>query len=144
MQAEIDLFLAARTIAVVGVSRGRGFGNTALRTLRDRGWTCYPVNARADAVAGERCFRRLEDLPARPDAVLAVVPPAEAERVVEDCVRLGVKSVWLQQGAESPAAVRRAEAAGLAVVAGRCALMYARPRGIHRLHRWLTALAGRP
>jgi predicted CoA-binding protein len=70
-------------------------------------------------------------------AALIVVPPARSRSLVQECVRLGIRNVWLQQGAESPEAVREARDAGLDCVARECVLMYAHPRGIHRLHRWI-------
>jgi predicted CoA-binding protein len=143
MRAGVEEILAERRIAVVGVSRGKGFGNVALKTLRDRGWQAVPVNARADEVEGERCFHGLSEIPERPGAVLAVVPPAETEKVVDECLRLGVRKIWMQQGAESEAAIARAEQAGMTVVHHACVLMYAKPRGFHRFHAWLTKLAGK-
>jgi predicted CoA-binding protein len=143
MRAGVEEILAEERIAVVGVSRQKGFGNLALRTLRERGWQAVPVNARADAVEGERCFHSLSEIPARPGAVLAVVPPAETEKVVDECLRLGVRKIWMQQGAESEAAIARAEQAGMTVVHHACVLMYAKPRGFHRFHAWLTKLAGK-
>jgi hypothetical protein len=143
MRAGVEEVLQERRIAVVGVSRGKGFGNLALRTLRERGWQAVPVNARADTIEGERCFRGLAEIPDRPGAVVAVVPPAETEKVVDECLRLGVRKIWMQQGAESPAAIARAERAGMTVVHHACILMYAQPRGIHRFHAWLTKLAGK-
>jgi uncharacterized protein len=134
---DVEAILSERRIAVVGVSRTKGFGTYALRTLRERGWDALPVNAHADEIAGERCHRSLAELPEPPGAVLAVVPPAETERVVSECARLGIRKLWIQQGAESALALKRAEAAGMTVVAGACILMYAEPRGLHRLHRWL-------
>jgi uncharacterized protein len=143
MRGSIDAFLAEPAIAVVGVSRTRGFANGALRALRERGYRVYPVNARADAVEGERCFRRLDDLPERVGAALVVVPPSEAASVVSDCARLGIRRVWLQQGASSDGALAFADAHGLDLVHDRCILMYASPRGAHRLHRWVRQLRGR-
>jgi predicted CoA-binding protein len=143
MKAGVEEVLSEKRIAVVGVSRTRGFGNAALKTLREEGWEPVPVNAHADEVAGERCFHALADIPERPGAVLAVVPPAETEKVVEDCLRLGVKKLWIQQGAESEAAIRRAEAGGMTVVHHACILMYARPRGLHRFHGFVQRLTGR-
>jgi predicted CoA-binding protein len=139
-QADIEAFLAERRIAVVGVSRTKGFGNTALRTLAAAGWDAVPVNAEADEVEGQRCFRRLEDVSPPPGAVLVVTPPASAVAVVEACARLGLRKVWLQQGAESEAAIRLAEAEGLILVHHACVLMHAKPRGVHRFHRWLHHL----
>jgi predicted CoA-binding protein len=143
MDAAIPSFLEEKRIAVVGVSRTRGFGNAVLKTLRARGWDAVPVNANADTVEGERCFRALAAIPERPGAVVAVVPPGQAERVVEDCLALGIRKLWLQQGAESEAAIRRAEAGGMTVVHHACVLMHAQPHGIHRLHRWLARRSGR-
>lgn len=137
MTGPIESFLGERRLAVVGVSRTRGFGNAAFRALRARGWDVVPVNAAADVVEGTRCFRRLDDVQPPPGAVLVVTPPAQAVEVVEACARLGIRKVWLQQGAESEAALRVASAHGLALVHHACVLMYAAPRGVHRLHRWL-------
>lgn len=144
MHQPIEAFLGARRIAVVGVSRTRGFGNAAFRALRAKGWQVVPVNASADQVEGVPCFRRLEDVQPPPDAVLVVTPPARTAEVVEACARLRIGRVWLQQGAESEAAIRLAEAHGLSLVHHACVLMYAAPRGLHRLHRWLHTRRGAP
>jgi predicted CoA-binding protein len=137
MRENIEAFLAQPGVAVVGVSRTRGFANGALRALREAGVRAWPVNRSADEIAGERCWRSLRELPEPVGAVLVVVPPAEAARVVAECGALGVRHVWLQQGAESAEAIALAREAGIALVHGACIRMYARPRGIHRLHRWL-------
>ena len=143
MRPEIEAFLRERTIAVVGVSRTRGFANTAMRTLRARGYRCHPVNAAADEIAGERCYRSVAELPEAPGAVLVVVPPTAARDVVDECARLGIRHVWLQQGSESDEAIRAAEAAGIAIVHRACVIMYAQPSGAHRLHRWVHDLRNR-
>ena len=137
MNAAIEGFFAERRIAVVGVSRGRGFANAAVKALRNAGHLVFPVNDQADEVHGERCFRSLAAVPEPIGSVLVVVPPARSAEVVRECVGLGVRNVWLQQGAESPDALAAAEAAGISCVQRECVLMYAQPRGIHRLHRWL-------
>jgi predicted CoA-binding protein len=143
MRTGVESILGEKRIAVVGVSRGKGFGNAALHTLRERGWQAFPVNAAADEIEGERCFHSIGELPELPGAVLAVVPPAQTEKVVDDCLRLGVQKLWMQQGAESDAAIRRAEAAGMTVVHHACILMYARPRGVHRFHALVQRLLGK-
>ena len=143
MRPGAEEFVAEKRIAVVGVSRTRGFGNMAFKALRQKGYDVYPVNANADEVEGVRCYRRLADVPGPPPAVVAVVPPAETEKLVADCVRLGVKRLWMQQGSESEAAIRAAELAGLSVVHHACVLMYARPTGVHRWHAAWQRLVGR-
>jgi predicted CoA-binding protein len=143
MRKAIESFLAERRIAVVGVSRTRGFGNAALEELRRQGWEAVPVNAEADELKGERCYRSLDDVPGPLGAVLCVVPPVRAFAVVQACVRRGVGKLWLQQGSESPEVIALAEAAGIQVVHHACVLMYAAPHGLHRFHGWLHHL-GRP
>ena len=134
----IEAFLDNPSIAVVGVSRsGRGFGNAACRSLRTQGYRVYPVNWSAPTVDGIRCYSRLSELPERVNAVLVVVPPRQAVDVIRDAAAAGIRHVWLQQGAESPGAVRLGAELGLDVVAGECILMFARPTGIHKAHRWL-------
>jgi hypothetical protein len=137
MTPAIEAFLAEHTIAAVGVSRSRGFANGAVQALRAAGHRVLPVNDQADEIAGEPCFRSLAAIPESIAAVLVVVPSARSAAVVEECVRLGVRKVWLQQGAESPEALRVAREAGIDCIHRECVVMYARPRGIHRLHRWL-------
>ena len=136
-------FAAQETLAVVGVSRTRGFGRMAMKELRRRGYKVVPVNAHADTIDGEPCVRRLDDRPEGVGGVVVIVPPAEAARVAADCVRLGVKRVWFQQGAASEEAVRICRDAGLSVVAGACILMHTRPAGVHRFHAWLWRTLGK-
>jgi len=134
----IDAFLDNPSIAVVGVSRsGKGFGNAACRKLRTQGYRVYPVNWSAPTVDGIRCYSRLSDLPERVNAVLVVVPPPQAVDVIRDAAAAGIRHVWLQQGAGSAEAVRVGAELGLDVISGECILMFARPTGIHRAHRWL-------
>jgi uncharacterized protein len=94
-------------------------------------------------VEGERCFRRLDDLPERPDGVVAVVPPARTVEVVNDCARLGIRRIWMQQGSQSEEAIRACRDNGIAEVHGACILMYAAPSSVHGFHRWLWKVLGK-
>ena len=136
-------FLAERTIALVGVSQTRGFGNMAFRELRKKGYQVYPLSHSATAVEGEKCYRSLDDLPGPVGGVLTVVPPAPTEKVVADCARLGIKRVWMQQGSESPEAIRLCHENGISVVHNACILMYADPTSYHRFHRWVWKILGK-
>ena len=136
-------FLAERSIAVVGVSRTKGFGNMAFRELKKKGYRVYPVNQYATVVEGEKCYCSLDDLPGPVGGVLTVVPPAQTEKVVADCVRLGIRRVWMQQGAESQEAIRLCEERGISAVHSACILMYATPTSFHRFHRWVWKILGK-
>lgn len=57
-------------------------------------------------------------MPQPPRAVSIVTPPPVTARIVEEAGRLGIHHLWMQPGAESPEAIRRAEELGIAVIAG--------------------------
>ena len=143
---EIEDFLAQKTLAIVGVSRGgRKFGNAILKDLTRLGYRLLPVHPEAAEVDGVRAFPSLSALPEAVGGVIVVVPPARAAEVVKDAAAHGIRRVWLQQGAESPEAIRFCEAQGMSVVHGQCVLMYPKPTTswIHGAHRWVWELIGR-
>jgi uncharacterized protein len=135
-----DAFLQGRDLAVVGVSSGRGFANEIVKVLADKGWRVQPVGRTATSVEGLAVTRSLDELPRPVDGVVACVPPAATLQVVDDCLRLGIRRLWIQQGAESDEAIARAEAGGLEVVHHACVLMYARATGVHGFHAALQNL----
>lgn len=127
-RAAIDDFLAQRTLAVVGVSReGKGFGSMAYEELKAKGYRVFPVNPNAESIGGERCYPSLSALPELVGGVVVVVPPAQTEQVVRDAAAAGIERVWMQQGAESEAAIRFCEENGISVVHGECILMLSEP-----------------
>ncbi len=112
-------FLAEGPWAVAGASTNREkYGNKALRAYQQRGRTVYPVNPRAQAIEGLKSYPDLASLPPGVRGLSIVTPPAITERLVEEAAAAGIRRVWMQPGAESVAAVRRAEELGLAVISG--------------------------
>jgi uncharacterized protein len=103
----------------------------------------FAVSRSAERLGEEPCYKRLDDLPEPVGGVVACVPPAETEKLVADCARLGISRLWMQAGAASPKAIRAAEEQGLSVVHGACILMYAKPTGFHRFHATVWKLIGR-
>jgi predicted CoA-binding protein len=144
MNQLIEDFIACRRIAVVGASRkGTKFGNSAARELVARGYEVFLVHPSAPEIDGLLCYPSLKAVAERVQGVFVCVPPARAESVLRDAARLGLRRVWLQQGAESSELVALACELNLDVVFGKCILMYARPvRSFHRWHRAFVKLAG--
>lgn len=142
---DIDEFLALPVLAVVGASRGgRKFGNAAYRELRSHGRRVFAVHPSAAAIEGDPAFRSLSQLPAPVDGVLIVVPPAETEKVVREAAEAGIRRVWMQQGAQSRAAIHFCAERGIQVVHGHCILMFLEPAHfLHRAHRWVWGVVGR-
>jgi predicted CoA-binding protein len=120
---------AAADWAVVGVSEARHkFGRQIFEHLRAHGYRVQAVNPRvAPALAdGTPVRASLRDLVPIPTVVNVVVPPSEAEAILEVCRELGVAMVWFQPGAEDPEAIARAVRAGQRVIhGGPCALIEA-------------------
>jgi hypothetical protein len=75
--------------------------------------------------------------------VVTVVPPAETEKIVDDCVRLGIARLWMQQGSESKAAIARCQEKGIVEVHGACLLMHTGAPFPHSAHRWLWKALGK-
>ena len=142
--ASVNAFLAHPALAVIGVSRsGKKFGNYAFRELAAKGYRVYPIHPAAETLEGTRCYRRISDVPEPLDAVLVVVPPADALCAVQEAAEAGVHHVWLQQGAESPEVLAACRELGLDVVAGECVLMFAKPTSFHKVHRWIWQALGK-
>jgi predicted CoA-binding protein len=144
-KAAVSDFLAQRTFAVVGASReGTKFGNTAYKELKAKGYKVIPVNPHAEIIEGDPCYPSLSALPEAVDGVLIVVPPSETEKVVRDAAEAGIRRVWMQQGAESQAAIRFCEERDISAVHGECILMFADPTALHhRMHRWAWGILGK-
>ena len=144
MDQAIQDFINGKRIAVVGVSREKEkFGNTAFAELAARGYQVFPVHPTAQEIAGARCYPNLAALRGQVDGVLVIVSPQQAMPVLREAASIGVKNVWLQQGAESPEACALARDLGLNLVARKCVLMYAPPvQSFHAWHRVFARLFG--
>jgi predicted CoA-binding protein len=119
IQEKIDAFLESGPFAVVGASTSRAkYGNKVLRAYQQAGREAHPVNPRASEVEGATCYPDLGSIPGEVGAVSIITPPAITEQVVEQAVERGIGHLWMQPGAESEEAVRRAEEAGIEVIHG--------------------------
>jgi hypothetical protein len=138
-------FLKTKTIALVGASnRPKSFGQVAFTTLKQRGYTVYPVNPNYPEVAGDRCYRSISELPQGVETAVFMLPPAAAEQAVADAHNAGIKRIWFQQEGKYDTAIKAAENAGLQVMSRKCVLMYTEPvTGAHAFHRFFVRLFGR-
>lgn len=122
---EIDDFLRRiRAIAVLGLSEtpGRPSYNVA-KALQKFGYRIVPVNPAASEILGERAWPDLESALAGAGPVDAVDVFRRSEfvaAIVDECIRLKVPALWLQDGVIDEAAATRARAAGIFTVMNRC------------------------
>jgi uncharacterized protein len=141
---DIQDFVSQKTLALAGASRNeKAFSSMVKRELTAKGYRILPVNPHAQTVGGERCYPSLSALPEKVGGVLVCTSPSETESVVRDAAAQGIKRVWLQQGAESPAALALAREKGVQVISGKCIMMFAEPvSSIHGVHRWFAKVFG--
>jgi predicted CoA-binding protein len=119
LEAKIEKFLAARAFAVVGASdKTDKYGYKCYLCYLQNGKTAYPINPRLITILGNRVYADLKSLPERTDSISVITPPAVTLTVIDGAIAAGVKNIWLQPGAESTAAVEKAEKAGLNVIYG--------------------------
>jgi predicted CoA-binding protein len=145
MNQAIEDFINLKNIAVVGVSRNASkFGNLAYKELKERGYQVYAVNPALKEFQGEPCYPNLSALQGKVDGLLLTVHPDQGLAVLEEASRVGIKNIWVQQQADSPALLESGRQLGLNLVSGKCILMYAPPvRSFHKFHRFVNQIFGK-
>lgn len=120
-QQRCALLKAVRDIAVVGLSPNPARPSHGVaRAMRDFGFHIIPVHPVAPEVLGEKAYRRLADIPGRVDLVDVFRKAEFVSGIVDECLELGVKALWIQEGIVDMAAAERARAGGMTVVMDRC------------------------
>lgn len=103
-----------KSIIIVGASNDRSrFANRAVRAYRDLGWSVFPVHPREKTVEGLPCYARVEDVPGEARTMSLYLPAGAGIPVVEAAVARGVKDVFVNPGAGSPALVEKIRSLGM-------------------------------
>lgn len=148
-------FLAQKRIAVVGVSDKRETGcNMAYQKFKENGYEVFAVNPRIASFQGDACYPDLASLPTKPDAVFILANPKVTDQIVQQCVDLGIKHVWMHcmmgvkpglaasMTSVSPSAVDVCKTNGISVIPGTCPNQYLKPDFGHKMMRGLWSLFG--
>ena len=141
-------FLAQEKIAVVGVSDKRETGcNLAYRKFKEAGYEVSAVNPRLTSFEGDPCYPDLKSIPEKPEAVFILTNPKVSEQIVQQCVDLGIKQVWMHclmgtkpglaagMTSVSPEAVRMCQEKGITVIPGSCPNQFLKPDFGHTVMR---------
>lgn len=124
MERLIRDFLAQKKIAVAGSFRDKTkYAYKIFRMLKDKGYEVYPVHPTIREVEGQRCYAQVRDIPVSIDMVNLVTPPAVTEKILIDCREKGIRRIWLQPGAESPAAIQFCKENNMDIVYGTCLIL---------------------
>jgi hypothetical protein len=151
----VQNFLTQKKIAVVGVSDKRETGcNLGYRNFKAAGYTVYAVNPRLTTFDGDPCYPDLRSIPEKPDAVFILANPNVTEQIVQQCVDLGIKHVWMHcmmgtkpglaagMTSVSQTAVQLCRENDIAVIPGSCPNQFLNPDFGHALMRRLWRTLG--
>jgi len=110
-----------RTIAVVGLSpQPARPSHRIARAMQSRGFRIVPVRPLVNEVLGEKAYARLGEIDHPVDLVDVFRAATELDPIVDECLRLGLKRIWIQLGIVNTAAAERARAGGMQVIMDRC------------------------
>jgi hypothetical protein len=148
-------FLAQKKIAVVGVSDKRDTGcNLAYRKFKAAGYKVYGVNPRITTFEGAPIYPDLKAIPDRPEAVFILANPTVTDQIVQQCVELGIKRVWMHcmmgtkpglaasMTSVSQDAVRLCQENGISVIPGSCPNQFLPSDFFHGLMRKMWRFFG--
>jgi predicted CoA-binding protein len=148
-------FLAQKRIAVTGVTRKRDdAANLVYRKFKAAGYQVFAVNPNAAEFDGDPCYPDLRAVPGPVDAVFIVNRPEISLQIVQQCVELGIKRVWLHCSmgtnpkfvpaisSASPDILSLCHENGIAVIPGACPNMFFQPDPAHSMMRGLLRVFG--
>lgn len=111
----------AKTIAVVGLSPNAArpsYGVSA--AMQGFGFRVIPVHPAAQEILGEKVYPSLSAVPELIDLVNVFRSAEFIDEVVDECLKLGLKRLWIQEGIVNEPAAARARAGGMTVIMDRC------------------------
>lgn len=151
----VQAFLDQKKIASVGVSDKRETGcNLAYTKFKDAGYQVFAVNPRITSFNGAPCYPDLKSIPEKPDAVFLLTNPRVTEQIVQQCVDLGIKHVWMHcmmgtkpglasgMTSVSADAVALCRQNGISVIPGSCPNQFLKPDFAHGMMRGLWGILG--
>ncbi len=115
------LLARVKNIAVVGLSPNPARPSHGVSAaMQSFGYNIIPVHPAAQQVLGAKTYARLADIDVPVDLVNVFRQPEFVSGIVDECIALGFKALWLQDGVIDAAAAERARATGIFVVMDRC------------------------
>ncbi|MGB0467205.1 MAG: CoA-binding protein [Pontibacterium sp.] len=119
----IKLLKESQVIALVGASpKAHRASYRVMDYLLTKGYQVVPVNPlkAGSEILGQRVVATLADIEQPIDMVDIFRNSEAAADTVDEAIKAGAKSVWLQLGVINEPAAKRAKQAGLDVVMDRC------------------------
>ena len=120
-EARCALLKKTKTIAVVGLSPNAARPSHGVaQAMQGFGFRVIPVHPVAKEILGEKVYPSLADIPEPIDLVDVFRSAEFIDGVVDECLALGLKAIWIQEGIVNEPAAARAQAGGMTVIMDRC------------------------
>ena len=129
----LEGFFNPKSVAIVGASQKKGkVGYEILTNMIKAGYQgeIFPVNNKARNIEGLKCYPDLKSIGQIPELVIVIVPAPAVPAVMQECAKIGVKSVIIitagfkevgKEGAEiEKQVVRIAKQAGIRIIGPNC------------------------
>ncbi|MBM3357251.1 MAG: CoA-binding protein [Betaproteobacteria bacterium] len=115
------LLKRVRNIAVVGLSPHPWRPSHGVaRAMQGYGFNIIPVHPGVAEVLGAKAYGALSEVPVAIDLVNVFRRAEHIDGVVGECLALGLKAIWIQEGIINDRAAVRALRGGMTVVMDRC------------------------
>ncbi|MCP4632545.1 MAG: CoA-binding protein [candidate division Zixibacteria bacterium] len=135
--------LKDKRYAVFGVSlKKKRMGNIILEHLEKSGYSGFGINP--SAAGDANVYPDLESLPGKPESAVVAVSPQNARGAIDDCIKFGIKDIWMQLGSNDKDIDNYIKEKQLKAFSGRCLLLYLKSAGFpHSFHRGILKFFGR-
>ena len=140
---QIEDFIAAQPVALVGVSRNpKKFGHMAFKELRDKGLNIVPVNPAAEQILGVRVYPDVNQLPPEVKGIIIMTKKDQTATIVRDALARGIKNIWIQQHSDSKEALMELKKSDSNFITGECIMMHYKPHSVHKFHKAILKFFG--
>ena len=115
------LLKRVKNIAIVGLSPNPSRPSYGVaKSLQGFGFHIIPVHPTAQEILGEKVYPSLSKITQVIDLIDVFRKTEFIDEVVDECLKLKLKNLWIQEGIVNEAAAARATAGGMTVVMDRC------------------------
>lgn len=107
--------MGEKKVAIIGASRDRRkFGNKAVRAFLEKGYDVYPIHPTEKEIEGLPAYRSVLEIPDVVPLASFYVPPSIGLKMIEEVgLKAGMKTVYLNPGAEGPDLIEKGKKLGL-------------------------------
>ena len=144
----VDAFLKVKNVAIAGYSTNDSQpANYIYKRFSDNGYNVFAVNPKSSSIVDVKCYNSLDDISESVDGVVVCTPPEDTLSVVNECIRLNIKNVWMHRsfddGSYNKEAVELCKQHGINCISVGCPLMFLNADFPHKCMRWFMNISGK-